>query len=138
MNLISEYIDPYTLIKFIDHNADRSGLPLLVKKRLKSSGRTMGWIGYITSYMFYFTVSRDGKFSNMLRNDPKVERKKGSSLLALRLSFLSTWQVSYCAIGGKTNVPKEYTDLCAQLTKIVPSERPTALLALQQLSGKHE
>ena len=35
MNLISEYIDPYTLIKFIDHNADRSGLPLLVKKRLK-------------------------------------------------------------------------------------------------------
>ena len=34
MNLISEYIDPYTLIKFIDHNADRSGLPLLVKKRL--------------------------------------------------------------------------------------------------------
>ena len=29
MNLISEYIDPYTLIKFIDHNADRSGLPLL-------------------------------------------------------------------------------------------------------------
>ena len=59
----------------------------------------MGWIGYITSYMF--TVSRDGKFSNMLRNDPKVERKKGSSLLALRLSFSSTWQVSYCAIGGK-------------------------------------
>ena len=36
MNLISEYIDPYTLIKFIDHNADRSGLPLLVKKRLYS------------------------------------------------------------------------------------------------------
>ena len=28
---------PYcTLIKFIDHNADRSGLPLLVKKRLNS------------------------------------------------------------------------------------------------------
>ena len=62
----------------------------------------MGWIGYITSYMFYFTVSRDGKFSNMLRNDPKVERKKGSSLLALRLSFLSTWQVSYCASARQT------------------------------------
>ncbi|KAL5474669.1 hypothetical protein EMCRGX_G026652 [Ephydatia muelleri] len=33
-----------------------------------------------------------------------------------------------------TDVPKEYKDLCTQLTRIVPSERPTALLALQQLS----
>ena len=34
MNLISVYGSMYSLIKFIDHNADRSGLPLLVKKRL--------------------------------------------------------------------------------------------------------
>ena len=33
---------------------------------------------YYVIYMF--RVSRDGKFSNMLSNDPKVERKKGSSL----------------------------------------------------------
>ena len=34
-------------------------------------------------YIIYmYTVSRDGNFSNMLRNDPKVEHKKGSSLLA--------------------------------------------------------
>ena len=34
-------------------------------------------------YIIYMsTVSRDGKFSNMLRNNPKVESKKGSSLLA--------------------------------------------------------
>ena len=41
------------------------------------------WIYYV---IYMFTVSRDGKFSN----DPKVERKKGSSLLALRLSYLSS------------------------------------------------
>ena len=35
MNLISVYGSMYSLIKFIGHNADRSGLPLLVKKRLK-------------------------------------------------------------------------------------------------------
>ena len=76
----------------------------------------MGWIGYITSYMFYFTVSRDGKFSNMLRNDPKVERKKGSSLLALRLSFLSTWQVSYCAI--------VWNVICAKITRKICYRNP--------------
>ena len=37
MNLISVYGSMYSLIKFIDHNADRSGLPLLVKKRLNSA-----------------------------------------------------------------------------------------------------
>ena len=46
---------------------------------LRAQGRTMGWIGYIVIYMF--TMSRDRKFSNMLRNDLKVERKKGSSPL---------------------------------------------------------
>ena len=34
----------------------------------------MDRIYYVIYYIF--TVSRDGKFSNMLRNDPKVERKK--------------------------------------------------------------
>jgi len=33
---------------------------------------------YVTGYLM---VSRDGKFSKMLRNDPKVERNKSSSLL---------------------------------------------------------
>ena len=32
----------------------------------------------------------------MLRNDPKVERKKGSSLLAYRLSSVSTWRNVRC------------------------------------------
>ena len=38
MNLISVYGSMYSLIKFIGHNADRSGLPLLVRKRLKCGG----------------------------------------------------------------------------------------------------
>ena len=53
MNLISEYIDPYTLIKFIDHNADRSGLPLLVKKRLKVVYILLHAVAYKTMLVVY-------------------------------------------------------------------------------------
>ena len=42
-----------------------------------------------------FMVSRDGKFSNMLRNDLKVEFKKGSSFLAYILSFLASLILRY-------------------------------------------
>ena len=34
----------------------------------------------IYDVIYMFTVSRDGKFSNLLRNDPKMEPKKGSLL----------------------------------------------------------
>ena len=46
---------------------------------------------YGMDYVIYmFTVSRDGTFSNMLRNDPKVEFKKGI-LINLAGLILSYW-----------------------------------------------
>ena len=39
MNLISVYGSMYSLIKFIGHNADRSGLPLLIRRFFTSKGK---------------------------------------------------------------------------------------------------
>ena len=40
--LVSEHSDPYSLIKFIDHNADRCGLPLLDLSKLCTKNSEAG------------------------------------------------------------------------------------------------